>query len=72
MNWFTWSLIVLAGIALLVIVFHEVRTWRKPGKLIGQNAAMDSDGVNSARLQHNISTTRPGGNNLGSGGVSGP
>ena len=47
---FTYILIAVAAIVVVAVVVHEARTWRRPGKRIGQNAPMDSDANNQARL----------------------
>jgi hypothetical protein len=47
---FTYILIAVAAGLVVAVVVHEARTWRRPGKRIGQNAPMDSDADNHARL----------------------
>jgi hypothetical protein len=65
---FTIVLIVLAAIVVIVVAVHEVRSWRKPGRHIGQNASMDSGQTNTARLtqQTNIHDSNPFGGTPGS------
>ena len=45
----------------MAVVVHEARTWRRPGKRIGQDAPMDSDANNHARLIQgtNVHTDNP-------------
>lgn len=47
---FTYILIAVAVIVVVAVVVHGVRSWRRPGKQIGQNAPMDSDANNRGRL----------------------
>lgn len=49
---FTIVLIVPAAICLIVVVVHEVVTWRRPGRTIRVNAPMDSSQNNRARITH--------------------
>ena len=49
---FTIVLIVLAAVFVIAVLVHEVRTWRKPGRQISQQASMDSDQTNTAHLTH--------------------
>lgn len=47
---FTYILIAIAVVVVVAVVVHEARSWRRPGKQISQNAPMDSDANNTARL----------------------
>lgn len=47
---FTYLLIAIAVVLVVAVVVHEVRSWRRPGKQISQNAPMDSEANNHARL----------------------
>jgi FtsZ-interacting cell division protein ZipA len=47
---FTYILIAVAAIVVVAVVVHEIRSWRRPGKQIAQNAPMDSNANNHARL----------------------
>jgi len=47
---FTWILAGLAALVVVVVVVHEIRSWRKPGRRIGQNAPMNDGQVNDARF----------------------
>lgn len=47
---FTVTLIALGALSLVVLVVHEIRSWRKPGQHISQNAPMGDDHVNKAHL----------------------
>jgi hypothetical protein len=49
---FTVVLIVLVVVGAIVIIANEVRSWRRPGHHIDQNAPMDSEQTNTARLMH--------------------
>jgi len=51
---FTWVLAGLAALLVATVVVHEIRSWRRPGRQIGQNAPMDDDRVNNARFTSGV------------------
>ena len=69
----TFTLVLIVGGALLVVsmVVHEVRTRRKAGRLISQQASMDDHGVNTARFFNstNVHGGVPGGIDGGGGAI---
>lgn len=65
---FTIVLIAVAAVFVIAVVVHEVRTWRKPGHHISQQAPTDNAHNNTAHLTHhtNIHNDKPFGSNPGS------
>lgn len=55
---FTTILIVVGALSVVVLVVHEIRSWRKPGHHISQNAPMDDDHVNRAQLSQETNIHR--------------
>jgi hypothetical protein len=68
MDTFTIILIVVGAALVVAIAVHEIRGWNRPGRHISQNAPMDSNANNSARLTSG--TTHHSGNDVG-GSVGG-
>jgi hypothetical protein len=61
---FTYILIAAAAVLVVAAVWHQVRTWNKPGRQITQNAPMDDSMNARAKFQHDVnrnSGTRDGG-----------
>lgn len=61
----TFTIVLIVGGVLLVVgmVVHELRTRRKAGRVISQQAPMDDHSVNTARLLNttNVHNGLPGG-----------
>ena len=51
---FTYILIAAAVVLVVAVVWHQVRTRNTPGRIIGQNAPMDSSMNNRAKFQHDV------------------
>ena len=49
---FTYFLIAAAAVLVVAAVWHQVRTWNRPGRQITQNAPMDDTRVTEAMSQH--------------------
>lgn len=56
---FTTVLIALAALVLVAVVVHEIRSWRRPGHHIAQNAPMDDTGVGHAHLLNHSNIHNP-------------
>lgn len=55
---FTTILIAVGALSVVVLVVHEIRSWRKPGQHISQNASMNDDHVNKAHLTQDLNVHR--------------
>ena len=53
---FTYILVAAAAVLVVAVVWHQVRTWNKPGRQISQNAPMDDSMNSRAKFQHDVNT----------------